>query len=141
MRRISIGLVLAISVIYSVIIPANAAIKVGATCKKEKLVIISNNYLYECKKYNKKLVWKKGSKVIIESPGLEVDGPTPTPTLSPTPTSTPTFLATISQSNAVLSAQKYLRSSSFSRIGLIKQLEFDGFTTEQAIFGVNTTGL
>jgi len=109
--------------------PVNAAVKAGATCKKEKQIVISSNYLYQCKKINKKLIWKKGSKVIIESPGLVVDEPTPTPT--------PTFSATLSQSNAVLRAQSYLKSSSFSRSGLIKQLEFEGFSNVDAVYGVD----
>jgi hypothetical protein len=135
MRRISIGLVLVVSIVFPTSSPVNAAVKAGATCKKEKQIIISSNYLYQCKKINKKLIWKKGSKVLIESPGLVVDGPTPTPT------STSTSSSTVSQTNAVLRAQSYLRISSFSRSGLIRQLEYEGFTNEQAIFGVNTTGL
>jgi len=60
MKRISIGLVLVISLIFPLSSPVNAAVKAGATCKKEKQIIISNNYLYQFKKFNKKLVCKKG---------------------------------------------------------------------------------
>ena len=42
---------------------------------------------------------------------------------------------------AAKSAQSYLDTMPFSRQGLIDQLEFEGFTTQQAIHGVNTTGL
>jgi hypothetical protein len=37
---------------------------------------------------------------------------------------------------AVESAKSYLRSSSFSRQGLIEQLEYEGFTHSQAAYGV-----
>jgi hypothetical protein len=122
---------------------ANAAIKAGASCKKEKQIVISNSYLYQCKKIYKKLVWKKGSKVIIEPPGLVIDGQTPVPTSPSTPVPTspstpvPTSPSTVSQSNAVLRATSYLRTSSFSRSGLIRQLEFEGFSNADAIYGVD----
>ena len=125
MKRISIGLVMVISIVFPTSSPVNAAVKAGSNCKKEKQIVISSNYLYQCKKINKKLIWKKGSKVIIESPGLVVDQPTPIAS------------ATLSQSNAVLRAQSYLRSSSFSRSGLIKQLEFEGFSNADAVYGVD----
>jgi Host cell surface-exposed lipoprotein len=38
---------------------------------------------------------------------------------------------------AVESAKQYLRVSSFSRQGLIEQLEFEGFTHSQAAYGVS----
>lgn len=45
--------------------------------------------------------------------------------------------ATVSQKNAAKSAASYLRVSSFSRSGLIEQLEFEGFSSEDAAFGVD----
>ncbi len=42
---------------------------------------------------------------------------------------------------AAASAANYLQFSPFSRAGLIDQLEFEGFTPEQAEYGVSTTGL
>ena len=39
------------------------------------------------------------------------------------------------------SAKDYLDGQSFSRSGLIEQLEFEGYTPAQAIYGVNQTGL
>ena len=41
---------------------------------------------------------------------------------------------------AAIKAQDYLDFSSFSRSGLIEQLEFEGFTTEQAEYGVKEVG-
>ena len=43
---------------------------------------------------------------------------------------------TVSQKNAARSAQSYLNSMAFSRSGLIKQLEFEGFSNEDAVYGV-----
>ncbi len=42
--------------------------------------------------------------------------------------------------NALSKAQGYLRSSSFSYSGLIKQLEYEGFTVEEATYGADNCG-
>lgn len=42
---------------------------------------------------------------------------------------------------AVRVAKGYLRTMPFSRSGLIQQLEYDGFTHSQAVYGVRATGL
>lgn len=42
---------------------------------------------------------------------------------------------------AAKSAESYLEFSAFSRSGLIDQLLFEGYTQEQAEYGVSTTGL
>lgn len=42
---------------------------------------------------------------------------------------------------AAKKAADYLGFSSFSRSGLIDQLMFEGFTPQQAEYGVSTTGL
>ena len=47
---------------------------------------------------------------------------------------------TISQKNALRSAKKYLDYTSFSKKGLIKQLEFEGFGTEDATYGADNCG-
>lgn len=44
---------------------------------------------------------------------------------------------TVSQENAVRSAQDYLDYSAFSRAGLIEQLEFEEFSTSDATFAVD----
>jgi hypothetical protein len=41
------------------------------------------------------------------------------------------------QSNARKSAQNYLKVMAFSRSGLIKQLEFEGYTTADATYGTD----
>ncbi len=47
---------------------------------------------------------------------------------------------TLAQQNAINSAQSYLAYSGFSRTGLIGQLEYEGFSTEEATFGVDNAG-
>lgn len=44
---------------------------------------------------------------------------------------------TLAQQNAVESAQNYLSFMGFSRTGLIEQLEFEGFSAEEATFAVD----
>ena len=44
---------------------------------------------------------------------------------------------TVSQANAVESAESYLRFSSFSRTGLIEQLEFEGYSNSDAVYAVD----
>ena len=58
----------------------------------------------------------------------------PTSTAAPT-TTAPGF--SFEEQQAIESARTYLRYSSFSRQGLIDQLEFEGFTSEQAVYGVD----
>jgi hypothetical protein len=45
--------------------------------------------------------------------------------------------ATVSQDNALRKAESYLDFQAFSRSGLIKQLEFEGFSTADATFAVD----
>lgn len=44
---------------------------------------------------------------------------------------------TISQSNAVEKAKQYLIVSAFSKVGLVRQLEYEGFSAEDAEYAVN----
>ena len=43
---------------------------------------------------------------------------------------------TVSQENASASAKSYLDTMPFSRSGLIEQLEYEGFTHAQSVYGV-----
>ena len=65
---------------------------------------------------------------------------TPTPTVAPAPAEPAQPVETISQRNAKAKASDYLRFMSFSRSGLISQLEFEGFTTDDATYGVDAIG-
>lgn len=48
--------------------------------------------------------------------------------------------ATIGELNALEKALSYLNYTSFSRSGLIDQLEYEGFSTEEATYGVDNCG-
>lgn len=45
--------------------------------------------------------------------------------------------ATVSQKNAVRKAEMYLKTMAFSRDGLVQQLEFEKYPTEDAIYAVD----
>lgn len=47
---------------------------------------------------------------------------------------------TVSQKNAVEKAMSYLRYSAFSYDGLVRQLEFEGFTHDDAVYGADNCG-
>jgi hypothetical protein len=74
--------------------------------------------------------------------------PAPTEAAAPTPTAAPRATAppategpfageTVSQRNARQKAAKYLEFTSFSRSGLIEQLEYDGFAQGDAEYGAD----
>ena len=56
-----------------------ASVKAGATCSKLNSTEIVSGYKYTCVKSGKKLIWKKGAKVILAKPT-----PSPSPSLPPT---------------------------------------------------------
>lgn len=45
---------------------------------------------------------------------------------------------TVGQENARKSAESYLDGAAFSRKGLVKQLEYEGFSHEDAVYGVDS---
>lgn len=59
------------------------------------------------------------------------------PTTAPPTTQPPVPAETLSQKNARNKANDYLDFMSFSRSGLIGQLEFEGFSTDDATYGVD----
>ena len=73
-------------------------------------------------------------------PEMTMSGKIYTPgTEAPRPKATQDPMAGISlgRQNAIKSAQSYLRYSSFSRKGLIDQLRFEGYTTDEATYAVD----
>ena len=70
---------------------------------------------------------------------ITTEEPIVTTTTEPTTTTTTKKVANES-SQAVRMAKDYLSLMSFSRQGLVKQLEYEGFTNEQAIYGVDNAG-
>lgn len=48
--------------------------------------------------------------------------------------------ASIGQKNALNKAKSHLKTASFSHSGLVKQLEYEGFSPEQAEHGATAVG-
>jgi len=69
--------------------------------------------------------------------GITGSTTTTTTVVRTTTTTTTTLAGTVSQRNAVSKAASYLRSSGFSRSGLISQLEYEGFSRADAIYGTD----
>lgn len=69
---------------------------------------------------------------------------TETPTAAPESTQevpqTTANTATIGQKNALAKAKDYLAFTAFSYSGLIEQLEYEGFSTEEATYGADNCG-
>ena len=59
---------------------------------------------------------------------------------APTPTPEPAQTATTGEKNALKSAQSYLNYTAFSRDGLIGQLEYEGYSTEEATYAADNCG-
>lgn len=69
--------------------------------------------------------------------------PTPTATevqQDTTPIAEPTSTATLGERNALNSAKDYLDVKAFSYSGLVKQLEFEGYTNSEAVYGADNSG-
>lgn len=66
--------------------------------------------------------WSSARGALVNQPIAQPVAPTP---------------PTVSQRNAVSKAESYLRALSFSRSGLIGQLEYEGFSTADATYGVD----
>lgn len=67
----------------------------------------------------------------------ESDAQAPAPAPAETPAQ-PT--ETVSQKNALNKAKSYLNYSAFSYTGLIEQLEYEGYSTEDATYGADNCG-
>lgn len=64
----------------------------------------------------------------------QVDEPSANSEAEPAPSET------MGQKNAVRKAKDYLNFTAFSYVGLIQQLEFEGFSTEEATYGADQCG-
>jgi hypothetical protein len=71
---------------------------------------------------------------VTENANEDSEGQTPVDSSSP---EVEEVKETVSQSNARRSAESYLTVSAFSRSGLIKQLEFEGFSVSDANYAVD----
>lgn len=76
--------------------------------------------------------WDSASRTVQVSDTNDFTKPT-------TPTN-PTQTVTTGQKNALAKANSYLSHSSFSRQGLIEQLEYEKFSTEEATYAVDNCG-
>ena len=138
--------------------PSVSAARAGQKCKKVGLLSGTKKAPLVCSKVRGKLVWKSSKKVVMTTTStvkpkatdttMAAKGnATPTTSLTTTTTTvaytttTTVLTGTVSQRNAVKKGASYLKYSSFSRIGLIEQLLYEGFTQAQAEYGVGTTGL
>ncbi len=110
---------------------------VNLTVNGEK--VAADNILYEGRTYVQ-------LREIAEMLGKEVgwDGETNTATINDKGTVAPTkeepvdsATETLAQKNAVAKAKSYLDYTAFSKSGLVKQLEHEGFSNEDATYAVN----
>lgn len=90
--------------------PSSASTLSGSKCSKVNQTSTVDNVKYTCIKSGKKLVWNKGVK---------------SETIS------------VSKVQASLKALAYLKMMPFSRLGLIEQLEYEGFSNADASYGVD----
>lgn len=75
------------------------------------------------------------------APAPTVEAVSPTTTVAPAPPPPPPPPAVSSdQRNALRSAENYLDLTAFSRVGLIKQLEFEGYSNADATWAVDQVG-
>jgi hypothetical protein len=109
MRRILIAALL----IGVLAMPETVSASAGSKCTKAGAVDKARGLV--CVKKGKGLVW----------------------TAIGSPKGNTTANTTVGQAQAAKSAASYLRFSAFSRDGLIKQLEFEGFSNSDATFGVD----
>ena len=80
---------------------------------------------------------KKGPEA---SPTSSSAAATATPETTPEPASEPAEEETMGQKNALRSAKNYLSVMAFSHSGLIEQLEFEGYSTEDATYAADNCG-
>ena len=99
-----------------------SAASAGGTCKKIGSISGTLKKPLVCKKVSGKLKWVASAVSTNSTPSV---------------TAAPVLAGTVSQRNAVSKGASYLRSSSFSRSGLISQLEYEGFSLDDATYGTD----
>ena len=71
----------------------------------------------------------------------KTDSPATTvPIEQPAETNSPESAVPIGQRNAAQKAKEYLNVMPFSHSGLVKQLEYEGFTPDEAVYGADNCG-
>ena len=119
---------------------AVSAASAGQKCSKVGLRSGTKKAPLICAKTGKKLVWKSSKALATTTttvkPKASSATSAPTTTAAPT-TNTTVLVGTVSQRNAVKKGASYLKSSAFSRTGLIGQLQYEGFTLDDATYGTD----
>lgn len=82
-------------------------------------------------------VEEESEEVAVIEDEVEVEQPVVT---EPEPVLEENDDATLGEKNAAGSAKQYLSFTAFSYEGLVKQLEFEGYSHEEAIYGVDSCG-
>lgn len=111
MRKLSVGLI-ALSLSLIPVSPAFAVAKAGAKCTKVGGKETVKGVEFTCIKSGTKIIWDNGKK-------------------------TAKTKENVNQVNARKAAASYLAYSAFSRTGLIKQLEYEGFSKADATYGAD----
>lgn len=91
-KRLLISLIITFSLLIGspiVILPSNAAVKAGNSCKKVEQVRVVKGVSLKCVKVGKKRVWRKVAANPVVMPATQVN-PTPTPMPSPSNSPIPT---------------------------------------------------
>ena len=129
-----------------------SAASAGGTCKKIGSISGTLKKPLVCKKVSGKLKWvasavSTNSTPSVSAAPITTAAPATTTTAAPAATTTarpttttpaaPVLAGTVSQRNAVSKGASYLRSSSFSRSGLISQLQYEGFSLDDATYGTD----
>lgn len=86
---------------------------------------------------NKETPSEEAPETAVEEPAPVVEEPAPEEPVAEAPAEEANTL-TSGQENAIRSAKSYLEYSAFSPSGLINQLEFESYSTEDATFAVNS---
>lgn len=97
---------------------AVSAASAGQKCSKVGLRSGTKKAPLICAKTGKKLVWKSSKTTVVT-------------------TTTTVLVGTVSQRNAVKKAASYLSWQSFSRSGLIGQLQYEGFSLDDSTYGTD----
>ncbi len=92
----------------------------------------------EIEKVETEITAKPTAESAKEPAAEPTDEPAPEPTSEPEKEETPKL--TMGQKNALNKAKDYLDYTAFSRSGLIEQLEFEGFSNEDATYAVDNCG-
>lgn len=106
----------------------------GAKDAKENLM-----YMYEFSGDQLVFYYADDASVLLDK-NTSSTNPRSTPSTTIQPTPEPTTTMTIGQKNALNTAKDYLAYSAFSYTGLIKQLEYEQYSTEDATFAVDNCG-